>query len=342
MGEPSIINVTIGKTPSCPQNLEVYIIHSKTIIIRWNEPSFIGVPELTHYGIYRGVSTETKSLLATVDANTTTFVDTNVTPGITYYYHVTAVNAIGESEPSNTVSVTVPAKLIAKILVAKTTLRSGEEIFVSVLVTYAEGDGVENATVSLSSQLPCRFESETGQTDAYGTFTTKFVAGNVNSSVFGKVVATVSAEGYENATASVLIGILPKEMRITVEVDKPEVRVGENFTLVVWVKDENGKDIENASVEICGNGMVAGEYQKLTDGQGRAVFSFSALKDGNLLLQVVANKEGFAEARAGAGLTIKPIPEQKIDFAIPLALLLIILLCAGIWVERRVSERRRK
>ncbi|MEM4293819.1 MAG: hypothetical protein QXJ27_06615, partial [Thermoplasmata archaeon] len=76
--------------------------------------------------------------------------------------------------------------------------------------------------------------------------------------------------------------------------------------------------------------------------QGRAVFSFSALKDGNLLLQVVAKKEGHAEARAGAGLAIKAIPEQKIDFAIPLALLLIILICAGIWVERRVSERRRK
>ncbi|MEM4293105.1 MAG: hypothetical protein QXJ27_02915, partial [Thermoplasmata archaeon] len=217
---------------------------------------------------------------------------------------------------------------------------SGEEILLSVLVTYADGEGVENATVSLSTQLPGRFESEIGQTDANGTFTTKFVAGNVNSSVFGKVVATVSAEGYENATASILLGILPKEMRITVEVDKPEVRVGENFTVVVWVRDENGKGIENASVEICGNGMVTGEYQKFTDGQGRAVFTFSALKDGNLLLQVVAKKEGHAEARAGAGVFIKAMHEQKIDLSIPLALLLIFLICLSFWVERRERPRR--
>ncbi|MEM3492938.1 MAG: fibronectin type III domain-containing protein [Thermoplasmata archaeon] len=310
-------------------------------MLKWDVPLDTGAPPLTGYNIYRGLRTENKTLIASVDASTTTYVDNSVTPGLTYYYHVTAVNAIGESEPSNTVSVTVPANLFAKILVLKTTLRSGEEILLSVLVNYADGEVVENATVSLSSQLPGRFESETGQTDANGTFTTKFVAGNVNSSVFGKVVATVSAEGYEIAKASILLGILPKEMRITVEVDKPEVRVGENFTLVVWVRDENAKGIENASVEICGNGMVTGEYQKLTDGQGRAVFSFSALKDGNLLLQVVANKEGFAEARAGAGVAIKSMPEQKIDFALPLALLLIILLCAGIWVERKVSERQR-
>ncbi|MEM3445373.1 MAG: fibronectin type III domain-containing protein, partial [Thermoplasmata archaeon] len=276
----------------------------RKIHLQWKPPHDTGSPPLTLYCVYRGRNPENKSIIASVDANTTTYVDSNVTPGLTYYYHVTAMNAFGESEPSNTVSVTAPA-LFAKILVPKTTLRSGEEILLSVLVTYADGGGVENATVSLSTQLPGRFESETGQTDVNGTFTTKFVAGNVNSSVFGKVVATVSAEGYEIAKASILLGILPKEMRITVEVDKPEVRVCENFTLFVWVRDENGKGIENASVKICGNGMVAGEYQKLTDGEGRAVFSFSALKDGNLLLQVVANKEGHAEARVGAGLAIK-------------------------------------
>ncbi|MEM3445245.1 MAG: hypothetical protein QW115_04680, partial [Thermoplasmata archaeon] len=85
-----------------------------------------------------------------------------------------------------------------------------------------------------------------------------------------------------------------------------------------------------------------GECQKLTDGHGRAVFTFSALKEGNIVFQVIANKEGFGEARAGAGVAIKSMPEQKIDFAIPLALLLIILLCIGIWVERRVSERQRE
>ncbi|MEM3567499.1 MAG: hypothetical protein QXJ27_07825 [Thermoplasmata archaeon] len=57
------------------------------------------------------------------------------------------------------------------------------------------------------------------------------------------------------------------------------------------------------------------------------------------MFQVIPNKEGFAEARAGVGLAIKSMPEQKIDFAIPLALLLVLLICAGIWVERRISKR---
>ncbi|MEM3444705.1 MAG: fibronectin type III domain-containing protein [Thermoplasmata archaeon] len=307
--EPSnTVSAIPGSVPLPPQNLTAEV-KRRSVLLKWDVPLDTGAPPLTAYNIYRGPSTENKTLIATVDASTTTHVDFNVTLGITSYYHVTAVNAIGESEPSNTVCVTVPAKLFAKILVPKTTLRSGEEILLSVVVTYADGRGVENATVSLSTQLPGRFESETGQTDANGTFTTKFVAGNVNSSVFGKVVATVSAEGYENATASILLGILPGEMRITVEIDKREVRVGENFTLVVWVRDENGNGIENASVEICGNGMVTGEYQKLTDGHGRAVFTFSALKEGNVVFQVIANNEGFGEARAGAVVTIKSMPE---------------------------------
>ncbi|MEM3396748.1 MAG: NosD domain-containing protein [Thermoplasmata archaeon] len=320
--------------PQRPTNLQVEVSPTSSSLF-WLPPLHNGSSSLLFYNIYRGISPENKSLLASVDANTTSFVDTNVTPGITYYYHVTAVNAIGESEPSNTVCVTVPlAKLTAKILVAKSTLRSDEENEFRVIVADAEtGEPVKNATVSLSTQLPGKFESLAGQTDANGTFTTKFVAGNVNASIFGKLVANISAEHYENATTSILLGILPGEMKISVEIDKTAVKVGENFTVVVSVKDENGRGVENATVEIFvgQNGVVAGEYQKVTNAEGGAVFTFSALKEGNLVFQVIAKKEGFAEAKSGAGVWIKSVPEQGIDFGIPLALLLIVLLIVGIW-----------
>ncbi|MEM3396987.1 MAG: fibronectin type III domain-containing protein [Thermoplasmata archaeon] len=341
--EPSnTVSATPGSVASPPQNLTTEA-KERSIVLAWNLPVDAGAPPLTGYNIYRGLSMENKTLIATVDANTTTFVDTNITPGITYYYHVTAVNAIGESEPSNTVCVTVPlAKLTAKILVAKSNLRSGEEIETRVVVADAEtGEPVKNATVSLSTQLPGKFESLAGQTDGNGTFTTKFITGNVNASIFGKLVANISAEHYENATTSILLGILPGEMKISVEIDKTAVKVGENFTVVVSVKDENGDCVEDASVEILvgQDGAVAGEYQKFTNAEGRAVFTFSALKEGNLVFQVVAKKEGYAEARSGVGVWIKAVPEQGIDFGIPFALLLIVLLIVGIWEERKGGQK---
>ncbi|MEM3492937.1 MAG: NosD domain-containing protein [Thermoplasmata archaeon] len=92
--------------PPCPPlNLTSTVCQNK-VFLRWNSPSSTGLSSLSGYHIYRGLSIENKTILCAVDADTTTFVDSNVTPGITYYYHVTAVNAIGESEPSNTVSAT--------------------------------------------------------------------------------------------------------------------------------------------------------------------------------------------------------------------------------------------
>ncbi|MEM3888384.1 MAG: hypothetical protein QXO11_08145, partial [Thermoplasmata archaeon] len=58
-----------------------------------------------------------------------------------------------------------------------------------------------------------------------------------------------------------------------------------------------------------------------------------------LVFQVVAKKEGYAEARSGVGVWIKAVPEQGIDFGIPFALLLIVLLIVGIWEERKGGQK---
>ncbi|MGI8788880.1 MAG: hypothetical protein ACR2HG_14150 [Pyrinomonadaceae bacterium] len=49
------------------------------------------------YRIYRGAAGEGEKLLAEVKANVNTFVDRKAKRGRNYYYHVTAVNALGES-----------------------------------------------------------------------------------------------------------------------------------------------------------------------------------------------------------------------------------------------------
>ncbi|HEX9122219.1 MAG TPA: fibronectin type III domain-containing protein [Actinomycetota bacterium] len=76
------------------------------ILLSWTAPAD-GGSAITGYNVYRGVSAGTEALFASVSASTTTFNDTGLTTGDTWFYVVTAVNAFGESAPSTEVSETV-------------------------------------------------------------------------------------------------------------------------------------------------------------------------------------------------------------------------------------------
>jgi len=70
--------------------------------LTWTAPTSNGGSAITGYRIYRGTATGTETLLATV-GNVTTWTDTSASSG-TYFYEVTAVNAVGESARSNELS----------------------------------------------------------------------------------------------------------------------------------------------------------------------------------------------------------------------------------------------
>jgi len=73
-------------------------------LLTWSAPDDHGSP-ITSYNVFRkapGASSFTA--LATVAWGTTTYTDTAIAAGQAYTYHVTAVNAVGESTPSNDVT----------------------------------------------------------------------------------------------------------------------------------------------------------------------------------------------------------------------------------------------
>ena len=67
-------------------------------------------PVVTQNTVYRGTTAggESTTPFAIVKPPATTYVDTAVTPGTTYYYTVTASNCAGESPKSNEVSAVIP------------------------------------------------------------------------------------------------------------------------------------------------------------------------------------------------------------------------------------------
>jgi len=102
---PCVSGKTFG-VPYSPANLVAAHSggsNSKTILLTWSAPSNNGGTSVTNYKIYRTAANGapgTETLLTTV-GNVLTYTNTGLTKGATYYYKVTAVNAVGGSNYSN-------------------------------------------------------------------------------------------------------------------------------------------------------------------------------------------------------------------------------------------------
>src|SRR6185312_738369 len=101
-----IVTPATASVPSEPTNLTI-TPGSTSAALHWTA-STSGSP--TSYTIYRGTISdgETVTPVGTVSGTTTTFTDTGLTNGKTYFYNVAANNSVGTSPDSNEVSV-VPA-----------------------------------------------------------------------------------------------------------------------------------------------------------------------------------------------------------------------------------------
>ncbi|MFX1286627.1 MAG: DOMON domain-containing protein [Promethearchaeota archaeon] len=107
-GESSNSNevTLIPGTPSPPLNLSL-TSDTTQMILNWTLPLTDSGYTITEYIIYRSsISGGPYSNIATT--NELNYTDTTVLAGNTYYYVVTAINSIGESEFSNEVSIVLP------------------------------------------------------------------------------------------------------------------------------------------------------------------------------------------------------------------------------------------
>ncbi|UCE74725.1 MAG: fibronectin type III domain-containing protein, partial [Methanomassiliicoccales archaeon] len=98
-----------GTVPDAPTNLATSP-GDKYINLSWTAPTYNGGLNITNYRIYRSKSPGKKDFYKET-GNVTFFNDTGLTNGDTYYYNVSAVNAIGEgplSGETNATPIAVP------------------------------------------------------------------------------------------------------------------------------------------------------------------------------------------------------------------------------------------
>ena len=113
--------------PSSPTDLFVKAASHSRINLSWTAASD-GGSAITGYKIER--STDGGSTWSTITANTgstaTTYSNTGLAPDTTYTYRVSAINAIGTSDPSDTASATTPlldSIKIGPIVIPPTTIK---------------------------------------------------------------------------------------------------------------------------------------------------------------------------------------------------------------------------
>lgn len=91
--------------PSTPQNLSSSV-SGDDVTLDWDPVSWNG--DQGHYDVYRGTTSGSYSQIAQVNSGTTSYTDSNLTAGQTYYYVVDANNSAGTSGDSNEASATIP------------------------------------------------------------------------------------------------------------------------------------------------------------------------------------------------------------------------------------------
>jgi cellulose 1,4-beta-cellobiosidase len=103
---PTQATVITATVPGSPQNMSISIENStNNVVLDWSPPSDDGGETITHYNIYHGTSTEEYTYLGF--SQDVGFTDRLVSGGTTYFYVVTAVNILGESQFSGEVSGTI-------------------------------------------------------------------------------------------------------------------------------------------------------------------------------------------------------------------------------------------
>src|SRR5207249_452310 len=99
--EASATAITV---PSAPQNLQASA-GTRNATLTWDAPSSNGGSPITGYKIYRSTSSGTETGYVSL-GNVNSYTNTGLTPGVTYFYKVRAVNSVGLSPLSSETSAT--------------------------------------------------------------------------------------------------------------------------------------------------------------------------------------------------------------------------------------------
>ena len=89
------VTINVPNLPATPTNFQVLGANSNWVLLGWTDVA----PPVDGYQIYRQTGSGAYTLLATLPATASQYVDTTIVPGTTYNYEIVAFNVSGQSAP---------------------------------------------------------------------------------------------------------------------------------------------------------------------------------------------------------------------------------------------------
>lgn len=179
------------------------------VVLTWD-----AVSDATSYDVSRGASKT--SLAAVKTVSTTTYTDTAVTAGTTYYYDVAAVNSAGTGQASSIVSATPTGAGPAQVTGLAATPSVGQVALAWKAVTGATSYIVERATGTGSfSSIAKPTTTNYNDTQVTAGTTYRYEVEGVNSNGTGAPSTTVSATPWGSQSASITVDVLANRHEIS-------------------------------------------------------------------------------------------------------------------------------
>jgi hypothetical protein len=165
-----------------------------SVSLSWTAPAN-GGSAITNYKVYRGTSSGGETLLTTL-GDVSAYTDTAVTNGTTYYYQVSAVNAVGEGARSNEVSArpTAPQPPTAPSNLTASTVKGGKN---AKGVKLAWGVPSSSGSSAITGYRIYRGTSSGGETfyTSVGVVTSYTDTGTTSGTVYYYRVTAVNSAG---------------------------------------------------------------------------------------------------------------------------------------------------
>jgi fibronectin type 3 domain-containing protein len=236
-GNSNTASATVTGAPAAPSGLTA-LVNGSQVNLSWTSNS----TNQTGFKVERATDsgfTQNLTLLTTTAANVTSYTDSAVTTGATYYYRVRATNANGDSPNSNSASVTLAPPAAPSGLTAATPSSSQVNLSWTSNSTNQTGFKVERATDNGFTQNLTLLATTAANTT---TYTDTTVSGG--ATYFYRVRATNAFGDSPNSnTASVTL--LPTGWA-SADIGSPGLAGSTSFDGTTWTVRGGGSDIWSA------------------------------------------------------------------------------------------------
>jgi fibronectin type 3 domain-containing protein len=218
------VNATPLSPPSQPIDI-VVLSRDGFLILQWGMPIDDGGDVIFLYQIYRGLDQEYFSLLASVNSSNYEYNDTQVEDDTRYYYLVSAVNSVGESDGSEVVSA-IPMGLPSPPKDLAITYGDG---FVNLNWKMPKDDGGSNIDYFvLYRGTESGLEDPLKSIDAQYTFYND--SGLINGQIYYYYVIAVNSKGESNPSNEV--SATPQSRPATPEINR--IFAGNTYVFLQW------------------------------------------------------------------------------------------------------------